>query len=83
MCANILSLAEVKDTYPVTYIPATSFTVHLPNHDIIFKRSGKHYIADWSDMYSAYAMKSIYTKISLSAEAELWISFYMWIFFYK
>ena len=41
--ANILSFAEVEDMYPITYVPRESFTVHLPDHDIVFHRKGKQY----------------------------------------
>jgi hypothetical protein len=61
--ANILSLAEVEDLYPVTYVPRTSFTVHLPDRDIAFYRRGKHYIADWNQVIGhVYASNKVYTK---------------------
>ncbi len=40
---NILSLADVEAIYPITYTPCTSFTVHLPDRDILFTKRGKHY----------------------------------------
>lgn len=62
MHANILSLADVEDIYPVTYIPTKLFIVHLPDHDIIFNRVGKHYVVDWSKMYNTFVTKGVYTK---------------------
>jgi hypothetical protein len=43
---NILSLAEVEDKYAVMYVPQESFTVHLPDRDIVFVHQGKLCIAD-------------------------------------
>jgi hypothetical protein len=39
---NILSLADVEALYPITYTPCTSFTVHLPERNIVFTKRGKH-----------------------------------------
>jgi hypothetical protein len=49
--ANVLSFAEVEDMYEITYVPCTSFVVHLPGRDIEFIRKGKLYVADFSDHY--------------------------------
>ncbi|MFN9982580.1 MAG: hypothetical protein ACK53Y_21815, partial [bacterium] len=49
--ANVLSFAEVEDMYEITYVPRTSFVVHLPGRDIEFVRKGKLYVADFSDHY--------------------------------
>jgi hypothetical protein len=49
MYANVLSFAEVEDTYPIMYIPSHWFTPHLPHRDMVFYRRGKMYIADWYD----------------------------------
>ena len=43
MQASILSLVDVEDLYPVSY------TVHLPDRDLIFKRRGKLYHGGFSD----------------------------------
>jgi hypothetical protein len=69
--ANILNLAKVEDIYPVSYIHATSFIVHLPHHDIIFKRCGKHYFADWSDMYNTFVMKVFIPSLKSSEQSKL------------
>jgi hypothetical protein len=34
--ANVLSFADVEDLYKITYEPHESFTVHLPDRDIVF-----------------------------------------------
>ena len=64
MQVNVLSLAEVEDKYPVTYVQQESFTVHLPDRDIVFRRKGKLYIADWSQhkaVYNSTSSISVYT----------------------
>jgi len=44
---NLLSFAEVKEKYPITYEPYKGFTVHLPEREILFRRIGKMHIADF------------------------------------
>ena len=58
--ANVLSFADVEDMYDITYIPQESFTVHLPERDIIFHRRDKLYVADFSR--PIVAVTKAYTK---------------------
>jgi hypothetical protein len=58
--ANILNFADVKDLYKITYQPQHSFTVHLPNRDIVFYRRDKLYMADFSE--AVVAVTKAYTK---------------------
>ncbi len=53
---NVLSFAEVEDRFPITYIPRESFTVHSPDHDVMFARRGKMHVADWEEVRSAFAI---------------------------
>jgi hypothetical protein len=46
---SILSLSDVEDIYPVTYIQGESFTVHMDDRDVIFACRDKMYVADFSD----------------------------------
>jgi hypothetical protein len=39
--ANVLSFSDLEDLYSVTYQPQKSFTVRLPDRDIIFYRRDK------------------------------------------
>jgi hypothetical protein len=59
---NILSLADVEALYPITYTPCTSFTVHLPERDIVFTKRGKHYVADTTEVVQVYENEQLYTK---------------------
>jgi len=34
--ANILSMADIEDTYPVTYEQGVSITVHMDGRDVVF-----------------------------------------------
>jgi len=43
----VLSFADIEDLYPITYQPQESFTVHLPERDIVFSRRDKLYVADF------------------------------------
>jgi hypothetical protein len=59
--ANVLSFADVEDMYPITYEPQESFTVHLPDRDIVFSRRDKLHIADF-DVERTVAVTRAYTK---------------------
>jgi hypothetical protein len=39
--ANILSMADVEDRFPITWEPGESITVHAEERDIIFRRKEK------------------------------------------
>jgi hypothetical protein len=43
---NVLSLDDVEDMFPVTYVPGKGFVVYLPGHDLEFARIGKLYVAN-------------------------------------
>ncbi len=71
---NILSLADVEALCPITYTPCTSFTVHLPERDIVFTKRGKHYVADTTDVVQVYTTakenEQLYTKSELKTAKE-------------
>ena len=45
---NILSQDDVESLYKVTYVQGDSFTVHMKNQDLIFRKKNKLYVADMS-----------------------------------
>ena len=47
--ANIISMADVEDKYPVTYRQGEAIVVHMDDRDIEFVRREKMYMADFSD----------------------------------
>ncbi len=47
--ANVLSFADVEDLYKIMYEPQESFTVHLPDRDIVFHRRDKLYVIGFSE----------------------------------
>jgi len=47
--ANIISMADVEDLYPVTYVQGESITVHMEDREVVFHRRDKMYVADFSD----------------------------------
>jgi hypothetical protein len=55
-----LSFSDVEDMYEITYQPRKSFTVHLPDRDIVFKRRNKLYVADLEQ--AVVAVTQAYTK---------------------
>lgn len=57
--ANILSQADIEDRYSITYLPGKSYTVHMPNYDLVFERRGKFYVADMSDWVRSSEMVNI------------------------
>lgn len=59
---EVMKIFEVEDFYPVTYVPSTSFIIHLPKCDVIFERYVKLYVVNWSDIFSNFVTKGIYTK---------------------
>ena len=44
--ANVLCMADVEDMYTITYVQGESYTVHLPDEDLVFERRGKMYVGD-------------------------------------
>ena len=70
--ANVLSFAEVEDFANITYIPKEGFLVHLPERDIMFRRTGKLFIAEWEDIddecyanVTTQETESRYTKVQV------------------
>jgi hypothetical protein len=68
----VLSLSDVEDIYKVSYVPGEAFIVHLPAYDLVFKRTGKLYIADIRQVPSLHKVystimenESIYTRIEI------------------
>jgi hypothetical protein len=46
---QLLSLSDIEDIYPVTYIQGKSFMVHMVDRDVIFTHRDKMFIADFLD----------------------------------
>jgi hypothetical protein len=73
---NVLSMADIEDVYPITYDPHTSFTVHLPDSDIVFTKRGKHYVADCTDVVQIYTTaaenEQLYTRSELKNAKEVY-----------
>jgi hypothetical protein len=65
--ASVLSLADIEDLYPITYVQGKSYTVHLPDRDLVFKRRGKLYLGDFSDWINQSGDDS---KLSLMTTRE-------------
>jgi hypothetical protein len=55
--ANVLCFSDVEDMYEITYVQGQSFTVHLPERDIVFRRKDKLYVADFTTFGQAYASR--------------------------
>lgn len=47
--ANILSMADIEDLYPVTYLQGDSITVHMEDRDVTFVHREKMYVANFTD----------------------------------
>ena len=45
----MLSMADVKDAYEITYNQEKSYTVHMGDRDHVFERRNKFYVADFGD----------------------------------
>jgi hypothetical protein len=58
--ANVLSFVDVEDMYHITYQPQESFTVHLPDRNIVFSRRNKLYTVDFGTLIAA--VTRAYTK---------------------
>jgi len=66
--ANMLSSTNVEDMYDIMYQKGKSFTVILPDRDLVFYRRKKFYMADFSELLTeqhACATKA-YTKGELA-----------------
>jgi hypothetical protein len=46
--ANIISMADVEDCYPITYVQGDSIVVHMEERDVVFTHRNK-ILADFSD----------------------------------
>jgi hypothetical protein len=75
---SVLSLSDVEDMYKVSYVPGEAFVVHLPAGDLVFKRTGKLYIADYRTLlYDSKKVnatvkenESIYTRSEVKKAKE-------------
>jgi hypothetical protein len=47
--ANIISMADVEDRYPITYVQGDSIVLHMEDRDVMFAQRNKMYVADFSD----------------------------------
>jgi len=47
--ANVLCAADVEEKYEISYVQGESFTVHMPNRDLEFRRRNKFFVADMRD----------------------------------
>jgi hypothetical protein len=64
-------MSDVEDMYPITYRQGHSYTVHLPDGDLVFRRRDKLYVADMSDWApSAQDNEKAYTKAELRRAKE-------------
>jgi len=45
---SILSLTDVEDIYPVTFVQGESITIHMDHRDVVFARRDKLYVAGFS-----------------------------------
>jgi len=64
--ANILSMADVEDRFPITWEPGESITVHAEERDIIFRRKEKMWVADFSDWIVSEDERMAELQIELS-----------------
>jgi hypothetical protein len=62
---NVLSMADVEDMSPITYVPGKAFVVHLPSRDLEFKHKGKLYVANY---YLVLNLSSIYATVQENEE---------------
>jgi hypothetical protein len=47
--ASVLCMSDVEDMYDVTYVQGESYTVHMEDRDLVFRRRDKLYVADMSE----------------------------------
>ena len=59
--ASVLCQYDVEKLYPITYIPTVSYTVHMPEKDVVFYQRNKIYVADFSEWITPNAL-SFMTK---------------------
>jgi hypothetical protein len=70
--ANIISMADVEDLYPVTYIQGESIIVHMEDKEVVFQRRDKMYVADFSDWVvdNEDRVQELYNRLSLMTMAD-------------
>jgi hypothetical protein len=69
---NVLSMSDVEDIYPVTYVQGKSITVHMDHRDVIFTKRDKMYVADFSDWVVGEQQQvgALKTELSLMTVSE-------------
>jgi hypothetical protein len=68
--ANVLSFADVEDKYEITYVRGQTFTVHMPEKDVVFERKNKLFVADWC-IEGAVANATVCKKEQLYMKEEI------------
>jgi hypothetical protein len=70
--ANIISMADVEDLYPVTSVQGESITVHMEDREVVNHRRDKMYMADFSDWVvdDEDKVHELYTDLSLMTAAD-------------
>jgi hypothetical protein len=69
---NVLSLADVEDMFPVTYVPGKAFVVHLPGRDLEFVSRAKPYIANIQTILgSSHVHATVQENEELYTRAEI------------
>jgi hypothetical protein len=69
--ANIISMSDVEDKYPMTWIPGESIIVHMDEQDVVFNKKNKMWVADFSDwIVEEEELQGIRTSLSLLTVEE-------------
>jgi hypothetical protein len=70
--ANIISMADVEDLYPVTYVQGESITVHMEDREVVFHRTDKMYVADFLDWVvdNEDRVQELHSGLSLMTAAD-------------
>jgi hypothetical protein len=67
---NVLSFADMEDKYKIMFVRGQTFTVHMPEEDVVFELKNKLYVADWC-VEGAVANPTVHKKEQLYTKEEI------------
>jgi hypothetical protein len=68
--ANNISMADVEDKYPMTWVQGESITVHMDEQDVVFTKRNKMWVADFSDWIVEEEVGTEHAELSLLTVTE-------------
>ena len=68
--ASVLCQADVEDLYRITYVQGVSYTVHMPDRDLVFRKRGKLYIGDMREWDQSHSEEGDVAMVTTAQDNE-------------